>query len=157
MTPAAARIPAVAILLATAAPGVAAAACWSEAGRAAVAVRVLQSELTLGALVCGHRGAYARFVERQEAELRRHGEALAAHFHGAYGPAEGERRLDAFATRLANEASGRKTAWTSDYCAYLKALTDRAAALPPDRLAAFAAAQPNARRTAAEGACAAEK
>ena len=129
-------------------------ACWTSVEADAVAVRVLQSELTLGALVCGHQDVYAKFVQRQAPALKAHSAALIEHFRRAYGEPEGQRRLDTLATRLANEASTRKTDWTADYCAFLRALTERATATPPDKLGAFAAVHPHARRTAADGACA---
>ena len=143
--------------LAVAAPATAAPPCWSPAERVAVAVRVLQSELTLGALVCGHRDVYSDFVSRQSEDLKAHGAALIGYFDRAYGGREGQRKLDALATRLANEASSRKTEWTADYCAFLRALTERAAGLAPGKLGLFAAAQPHARKTATQDACLAAK
>lgn len=129
-------------------------ACWSKAAAEAVAVRVLQSELTVGALACHLPAAYARFVDRQGPALGRHGGALTAHYRRAYGDKIGQRRLDALVTRLANQASARKTGWRSGYCDFVRALLVHATAAAPGRLGAFAARQPHAEAALNEGACA---
>ena len=136
----------------TFAPGVRA-ACWSAAERQAIAVRVLQSEITVGALTCGIKHAYAAFVNQQETQLRRHGGTLSDYYTSAYGDNAGQRKLDALVTRLANEASQRKTRWPSGYCDFVFALTHRAAATPPERLAEFASAQPPGRRASTLAVC----
>jgi hypothetical protein len=123
--------------------------CWRQTERQAIAVRVLQSELTIGALACGRPNEYAQFVNRQQSTLQRHGGALTQYYRAAYGKDEGQRRLDSLVTRLANEASRRKSAWPSGYCDFVTALTLRAAAAPPGRLADFAARTPHAQRAMA--------
>lgn len=127
--------------------------CWPPATADAVAVRVLQSELTVGALACGAPEPYAAFVRNQSAALKRHGTELTEHYAALYGEQKGARARDALVTRLANEASTRKVAWTADYCAFVRALTLRAAEAPAGRLGAFARTQPHARRALDAGAC----
>jgi hypothetical protein len=124
--------------------------CWRQTERQAIAVRVLQSEITIGALACYRPNEYGEFVNRQQRTLQRHGGALTQYYLAAYGEDEGQRRLDTLVTRLANEASRRKSAWPSGgYCNFITALTIRAAAEPPARLADFAASTPHAQRAMA--------
>lgn len=125
--------------------------CWPPAAADAIAVRVLQSELTVGALACGAPEPYAAFIRNQSTALKRHGTELTEHYAALYGEKDGARARDALVTRLANEASTRKVAWTTDYCAFVQALTLRAAAA--GRLAEFARAQPHARRALDDRAC----
>ncbi len=127
--------------------------CWTAPESKAIAVRVLQSELTVGALACGLPDAYRTFVESQQPALQRYGAVLTGYYARAYGEVAGERRLDAFVTRLANEASTRKADWPNGYCAFVRALTERAAVIPPETLGDFAAVHPYARKTAAAGLC----
>lgn len=142
-----------AFLAAAAVDAAAAEGCWPPREADAVAVRVLQSELTVGALACGMPKPYAAFIQRQGDALSRHGAALIDYYARTYGETDGPRALDALVTRLANEASTRKVDWPAGYCEFMQALLDRAAATPSDRLARFAASQPHARRTLRAGAC----
>ncbi len=128
-------------------------ACWGQTERRAIAVRVLQAELSIGALACGTPEAYAAFVDRQSEELRRHGGALAQFYARNYGDRTGERKLNALMTRLANEASSRKSQWPTGYCDFVAALTHRAASAPPGGLADFAANQPHARHAMGAQGC----
>lgn len=129
-------------------------ACLSEAAAEAVAVRVLQSELTVGALACHLPSRYARFVDAQTDALSRHADALTRHYMDSYGERAGQRRLDALVTRLANEASARKSGWRSGYCPFITALLDRAAGTAPDGLGRFAVNQPHAEAAMNAVACA---
>ena len=126
--------------------------CWTPKAAEAVAVRVLQSELTVGAIACAMPAPYASFVANQSETLRRHGAALNAFYAETRGEG-GARAVDALVTRLANEASTRKVDWPEGYCEFMLALTERAASLNPDDLASFAASHPHAKRTVAKGAC----
>lgn len=130
-------------------------ACWPPAAAEAAAVRILQSELTVGALACGRDARYADFVSRQQAALGRHGAALRRHYEAAYGAKAGLRRLDTQVTAFANEASSRKRSWTADYCRFVDALIARATDLPGERLGAFAKVQPHAKRFLRANACSA--
>lgn len=116
-------------------------------------MRVLQSELTVGALACGMPEAYAAFVERQAPTLERHATVLKDFYVDRLGDDHGPRAVDALVTQLANEASTRKVSWTADYCSFMQALTDSAARQPSGTLGGFATTQPHARRALAKGAC----
>lgn len=75
----------------------------------AVAFRHLQTELMVAALSCGRKefhSKYNTFVIRYRPALRANGRILHAMFTRNYGRS-GKRRLNAYITRLANEASIR--------------------------------------------------
>lgn len=77
--------------------------------RDAIAFRLLQTELMVAALSCGrqdYRSKYNTFVIRFRPALRSNGRTLRAIFKRTYGR-HGKRRLEAYVTRLANEASVR--------------------------------------------------
>lgn len=139
----------------TAAPigGSMAASCSTPLHTEAVAVRILQSELTVGALACDQQSQYAMFVERHAPTLREYGSMLTRYFKDRYGEREGQRALDAYVTRLANEASTRKSDWTSHYCLFVAALHDQASSLPRGDLGPFASRQPQARRLGQRDLC----
>lgn len=83
----------------------------------AIAFRHLQTELMVAALSCGrqdYRAKYNAFVVRYRPALRRNGRTLRAIFDRNYGKS-GRRRLDAYVTRLANEASVRSME-RNDFC-----------------------------------------
>lgn len=132
---------------------VTAAACSTPLHTEAVAVRILQSELTVGALACDQRSQYATFIERHAPTLREYGSMLTQYFTDRYGEREGQRALDAYVTRLANEASTRKSGWTSHYCLFVSALHDQATSLPRGGLGSFASRQPQARRLGQHDLC----
>ena len=127
--------------------------CWPPPAAAAVAVRVLQSELTVAALACGAPEPYAAFVDRQGDALRRHSDSLIAYFEAAHGEAAGQQAVDAFVTQLANQASARKVDWTAGYCDFMRAVTLRAAETAPDALGQLARMQPHARKLLKAQAC----
>ncbi len=84
----------------------------------AIAFRHLQTELMVAALSCGreeYRSKYNTFVRRYRPALRRNGRTLRAIFKRNFG-SSGKRRLDAYVTRLANEASVRSMQ-RSEFCA----------------------------------------
>jgi hypothetical protein len=77
--------------------------------REAMSFRRLQTELMVAALSCGRhdfRSKYNTFVVRFRPALRSNGRTLKAIFKRTYGH-RGTRRLDAYVTKLANEASVR--------------------------------------------------
>lgn len=83
----------------------------------AIAFRHLQTEFMVAALSCGradYRNKYNTFVIRYRPALRRNGRTLKAIFKRTYGR-QGKRRLDAYVTRLANEASVRSMQ-TGGFC-----------------------------------------
>lgn len=127
--------------------------CSAQVHSEAVAVRILQSELTVGALACDQHQQYAVFVRRHEPMLREYGAVLTDYFFSRYGRAEGQRALDAYVTRLANEASSRKSGWASHYCTFVSALHHQASSLPSASLGSFASRQPQARRLQHDDLC----
>jgi hypothetical protein len=130
-----------------------AASCSAQVHSEAVAVRILQSELTVGALACDQHQQYAAFVQQHEPTLREYGSVLTDYFFNRYGRAEGQRALDSFVTRLANEASSRKSGWASHYCTFVSALHHQASSLPSASLGSFASRQPQARRLQHDDLC----
>ena len=127
--------------------------CSAQVHSEAVAVRILQSELTVGALACDQHQKYAVFVLRHEPMLREYGDVLTDYFFSRYGHTEGQRALDAYVTRLANEASSRKSGWASHYCTFVSALHHQASSLPSASLGSFASRQPQARRLQHDDLC----
>ena len=90
-------------------PQVASIGYLSPKEREAINFRLLQTELMVAALSCGRddfRSKYNTFVVRFRPALRSNGRALKAIFKRNYGH-RGKRRLDAYVTKLANEASVR--------------------------------------------------
>lgn len=86
--------------------------CASAQERTAIRVRVMQTELMVAALSCravpgrDFTGQYNAFVQRHGDKLVNHGRVLQSYFQTRYG--EGYRKkLDAFVTALANDASRR--------------------------------------------------
>lgn len=122
--------------------------CVTDRERAAFDVRLLQTELMVGALACrgtehgDFPGRYAAFVDANRGALKSHADALRAHFRRSFGRA-GEAELDRFVTSLANELSHASMTGTGRYCAQQQPLFERAArTATPDltRLAAERAA-----------------
>jgi hypothetical protein len=104
-----------------AATGANAAGCYGPAELSAVQVRMLQSELMVGALACrdsnpelGMVAQYNSFVHRLGDRLVRHSKVLQAHFSKQYG-ATSRRELESFVTALANDASKRSMT-SATYC-----------------------------------------
>src|SRR3546814_1871604 len=110
------RAAALALLVggAGAAPALAA-KCASVADRSALETRMLQTELVVAALSCNERTRYNAFVNKFKGELGDRGKALKAFFNRAHGK-DATRRLNAFVTELANEASQRTIAYQGDFC-----------------------------------------
>jgi hypothetical protein len=116
----------------------AAGTCSLPAEQAAIDARVLQSELMVGALTCGHKSQYNAFVQKFQSELIAHGDGLRHYFKRAYGGAS-EARLNEFVTRLANAASTRAmAAGTPAYCAQSAALFGQVLAASPATLRTIA-------------------
>src|SRR3546814_8789210 len=75
---------------------------------------MLQTELVVAALSCNERTRYNAFVNKFKGELGDLGKALKAFFNRAHGK-DATRRLNAFVTELANEASQRTIAYQGDF------------------------------------------
>jgi hypothetical protein len=86
--------------------------CVNGKERTAMHVRVMQTELMVAALSCravpgrDFTGHYNAFVKSHGERLVNHGQVLQSYFKERYG-ADFRRRLDAFITALANDASRR--------------------------------------------------
>jgi hypothetical protein len=86
--------------------------CVSAKERTAMRVRVMQTELMVAALSCravpgrDFTGHYNSFIKSHGERLVDHGQVLQSYFKTHYG-ADFRRRLDAFVTALANDASRR--------------------------------------------------
>jgi len=97
--------------------GAAQAACTQgiEAGTLAKSVRTLQSDMMVAALSCNERAMYNAFAVGYRSDLQQHGHALKAHFKTNYG-GSGVKKLNAYVTELANDASIRHAQTGSAYC-----------------------------------------
>jgi hypothetical protein len=86
--------------------------CATPKERTAMRVRVMQTELMVAALSCravpgrDFTGQYNTFIKRHGDKLVTHGRVLQSYFHNRYGE-ESRKKLDAFVTALANDASRR--------------------------------------------------
>lgn len=102
-------------MLACAAGGAVAASCAQPHEEVALEIRLLQTELMVGALSCGQRADYNRFARAFGDPLGRHGRILTRYFSRSHG-VRGEVRLNRYITRLANEASLRRGADGVGFC-----------------------------------------
>jgi Ni/Co efflux regulator RcnB len=86
--------------------------CASAKERTAMRVRVMQTELMVAALSCravpgrDFTGQYNAFIQRHGEKLVSNGHVLKSYFQSRYGD-DYNRKLDAFITALANDASRR--------------------------------------------------
>ena len=81
-----------------------------------IEVRRLQTNLMVAALSCGARNDYNEFVIAHRPSLQKYGKEIRTEFRRRYGKA-GDRKLNQFVTRLANEASARSNADRENFCA----------------------------------------
>jgi hypothetical protein len=109
------RLAYVTVIVTSILAGNASAVCISERHWSALSIRVMQTELMVAALTCDRRESYNAFLRKYKAELISHGYQLRQFFDATYG-AQGQRRLDEFVTRLANEASQRSLVDRTSYC-----------------------------------------
>jgi hypothetical protein len=120
------------------APALASAECYTEQEWQAAHVRILQTELNVAQLACSnvpehsHDAQYRTFVARFGDRLKASATELRAHFKRVYGSA-GEKQLDAFVTRVANEASDRSMSSTTP-CADSEPLFQQVLAVEPAAL-----------------------
>lgn len=104
--------------------------CWAAQTVSAAKVRDLQTMLMVAGLRCRASGtdvlgAYNHFVKANRAALVEVNDRLKLHFKAAYGPAQGQRSYDRFATALAN-TYGAGGGGTAD-CVDMAALAGEAA------------------------------
>ena len=107
--------------------------CASDRDLAALNARVLQTELMVAALSCGERQRYNNFVTTYQQVLKDRGQALQALFKRTQG-ARANTRLNAFVTKLANDASQQVRSKGDDYCVFAGELFDETVATSPHDL-----------------------
>ncbi|MGZ9035323.1 MAG: hypothetical protein ACXW25_13085, partial [Rhodospirillales bacterium] len=100
--------------------------------------RVLQTELMVAALACGEQQRYNAFVNTFKSELTQRGRLLRAYFKRVHGPS-GENRMNAFVTKLANDASQRTANGPDAYCTASAKLFNEVLASSPRDLSRIAA------------------
>ena len=86
--------------------------------------RVLQTELMVAALSCNERSRYNAFVVRYKPELATLGGDLKQLFSVSLGK-QAKSSLNAFVTKLANQASQRQVTQGSAFCTRAAGLFDR--------------------------------
>jgi len=119
-----------------AAPAAHAVDTLASSDRAALRVRVLQSDIMVAALSCNLRNSYNEAVRRFQAEFVFHGRNLRSYFNRVHG-STAQKELDRFVTAMANKASSRSIAQGNDYCTEAQQLMVTVLALPPNSLAEF--------------------
>ncbi len=95
----------------------------SDSEAAAVNARLLQTEMMVAALTCDLRPQYNTAIRTFETELVRHGQVLRKMFRRNHG-AGGQRQLDKYITRLANDASARSNRDRLGFCRTAASLFD---------------------------------
>lgn len=123
--------------------GAYAATCAQPHEEAALQVRLLQTELMVGGLACNLRQDYNLFAVDFGSPLRQHGHILKRFYARSYG-VQGERRLNRFVTRLANETALRRGRDADGFCRTVARAFADLRNLPPRDLAAFASGQAGA-------------
>lgn len=115
-----------------------AAPCASPADEMTLNARVLQTELMVAALSCNEQKRYNAFVRTFRGPIAAQSASLRRFFARAYG-SDGTRQLNAFVTRLANDASMRSAdIGKQSYCASAGNLFAEAIATPPGAFARLA-------------------
>jgi hypothetical protein len=107
--------------------------CASDRDFAALNARVLQTELMVAALSCNERQRYNTFVSAYQQVLADRGQALQALFKRTHG-ARASTSLNAFITKLANDASQQVRSKGDDYCVFAGELFDETMASSPSDL-----------------------
>ncbi|MGH8488270.1 MAG: hypothetical protein ACREXS_05230 [Gammaproteobacteria bacterium] len=98
--------------------------CTDPVEQTALDTRALQTELMVAALSCGNRIHYNAFVRKYRGDLVKHGRSLRSFFQRKHGAA-GQKNLNTFITRLANEASQRSSITHAAFCANSSSLFNR--------------------------------
>lgn len=123
---------------ASASPAWAGSACATAEDEVTLNARVLQTELMVAALACGEQQRYNAFVNTFKSELSQRGRLLRAYFKRVHGPS-GENRMNAFVTKLANDASQRTANGPDAYCTASAKLFNEVLASSPRDLSRIAA------------------
>ena len=107
--------------------------CASDTDLAALNARVLQTELMVAALSCDERQRYNSFVTAYREVLKDRGQALQALFRRAHGT-KANVRLNAFITKLANDASQEVRSKGDEYCVFAGELFNETSTVSPREL-----------------------
>lgn len=104
--------------------------CASDRDIAALNARVLQTELMVAALSCNEKQRYNSFVTTYRDVLYDRGQALQALFKRAHG-SKANTKLNAFITKLANDASQQVRDKGDGYCVFAGELFQEMFAVSP--------------------------
>ena len=122
------RLGAAAMVLGALAGSAGAVICADRVEREALNVRQLQTQLMVAALTCNQRADYNAFVNRFRPALADHSDVMTGYFRRIFGK-RSPREINAYVTRVANEASALSIADRQAYCrSSFKALTELLAA-----------------------------
>ena len=99
-------------------------------------IRKIQTTLMVAALSCGQRDNYNNFVLKFRPVLQRYGQVMKADFRKRYG-AGAKKRLNAYVTTLANEASQRSNVDFDAFCSDAGRLYNNLKARKPKELGPF--------------------
>jgi hypothetical protein len=113
--------------------------CVKDKVLSAFQMRMLQTELVVGALSCKLTPRYNDFVTSYRSDLMVAHRALLKYFGK-------ESRLEDYKSRTANEASQRSLANITEFCLYSSALYDKLLGPEKPKLVEFAMAEPAANR-----------
>lgn len=113
--------------------------CVKDKVLSAFQMRMLQTELVVGALSCKLTPRYNEFVTSYRSDLMVAHRALLKYFGK-------ESRLEDYKSRTANEASQRSLANITEFCLYTSALYDKLLGPERPKLAAFVGTEPVASR-----------
>jgi hypothetical protein len=113
--------------------------CIKDKVLASFQMRMLQTELVVGALSCKLTPRYNEFVTSYRDELMGAHRVLMRHFGR-------EMRLEDYKSKTANEASQRSLANITEFCLYTSALYDKLLGPERPKLASFVGGEPVASR-----------
>ncbi len=102
--------------------------CATPAELNAIASRILETELLVGALSCAQSTQYNAFMEKFRKTQNEQARTLQAMFKRMYGKSS-QRELDAFITRLGNDSALRSLELQLAYCQGTYDLFEEAASL----------------------------
>jgi hypothetical protein len=98
--------------------------CADRVERESLNVRQLQTQLMVAALSCNQRADYNAFITRFRPVLADHSDVMTGYFRRVFGK-RSPHEINAYVTRLANEASALSIADRQSYCrASFDALTE---------------------------------
>lgn len=121
-------------------PSDASADCANPREAVAIEMRVLQTEMMVGALACQAKPHYNSFARRFEGTLIEQGGNLRRYFQRVHA-GSAERRLNAFVTALANDVSQLHANGGTD-CERFFALAEAVRDMTPAQLARFVSLRP---------------